>query len=61
MTSPEKHTILDIEIVKETEKAILIKCTETQELLWLPLSQVHEIHPTHIVVSAWIAKQKYLI
>jgi len=59
--SDEKYTLEDIEVVHETNKAVLIKRGESGEELWIPLSQIFEIHPTSIVMSAWIAKQKEII
>lgn len=48
----------------ESEKAILINTHE--ENMWIPLSQVKEIHRSSnnegtIVMTAWIAKKKGLI
>lgn len=50
--------------IRETEKAVLINTHE--EDLWIPLSQVKEMHKGKngegtIVMSQWIAKQKRLI
>lgn len=47
-----------------TTKAICIIDHATGEEMWLPLSQVHEIHgekEVTLVISAWIAKKKGLI
>jgi len=50
--------------LRETEKAVLIDTHE--EELWIPLSQVKEMHKDArgvgtIVMTAWIAKQKHLL
>jgi hypothetical protein len=50
--------------ITESEKAVLID-THTEKL-WIPLSQVKEMHKDpagvgKIVMSAWIAKQKGLL
>ena len=52
--------------IRESEKAVLITDISTGENLWIPLSQIKEMHkdPTgvgRIVMTAWIAKQKDLI
>lgn len=52
----------------ETDKAVQIVDPATGEQIWLPLSQVHEMHGRKdrerstgtIVMSEWIAKQKGL-
>lgn len=49
--------------LRESEKAVLIDID--QEELWIPLSQVKEMHKGAngegtIVMTAWIAKQKHL-
>ena len=47
--------------VKETDKAILwefIEPTGDVRQEWFPFSQTSEIHPDHIVVTAWIADKK---
>jgi len=53
------------QVMAETEKAIRIKDFATGELLWLPLSQIKEIHRDKfgigtVVMTEWIAKQKGL-
>jgi len=50
--------------LRESEKAVLIEIQ--QEEMWIPLSQVREMHKPpsgegRIVMTAWIAKQKHLI
>lgn len=61
----EKVRLENVRIGKETEKAMFVTL-ENGEEMWMPLSQVHEIHratddkPASIVVSEWIAKQKGL-
>ncbi len=54
-------------IKHETDKAILFADHQSEEDVWLPLSQVDEIHrefDTHgsdrLVISDWIARQKGL-
>lgn len=52
--------------VTESEKAVLIIDPATGEELWIPLSQVEEMHRDkngdgRIVMTRWIAKQKGLI
>lgn len=57
---------LACEFIRETDAAILIKDPATEEEVWLPLSQVDEIHRDKdrkhgsIVMSDWIAQQKGL-
>lgn len=67
--STEFYT-LACEFVHETDAAVLIIDVSTGEKLWIPLSQVEEMHKTpddsgklfgEIVMTAWIAKQKGLI
>lgn len=54
------------QFVRETDAAILIIDPASGEEIWLPLSQVDEIHRDPngnsgtIVMSDWIAKQKGL-
>lgn len=31
-----------------------------QKTVWIPISQVHEIHPDCIVIEKWIAEKKFL-
>jgi hypothetical protein len=50
--------------IRETDAAVLIDTHEEQ--LWIPLSQVKEMHKGKngegtIVMTAWIAKQKHLL
>ena len=64
IATSEKVIFENVTLGKETEKAILV--TIKGKEVWMPLSQVHEIHREpdgktgSIVVSAWIAKQKEL-
>jgi hypothetical protein len=51
---------------RETDAAVLIVDFATGEEVWIPLSQVHEMHfdknqEGTIVISAWIARQKGLV
>lgn len=51
---------------RESEKAVLIVDHDTGEELWIPLSQVEEMHfdsngKGRIVMSDWIAQQKGLM
>lgn len=53
-------------ILHETDNAIQINDGTSDENLWIPLSQVEEIHRDKngygsIVMSEWIAKQKGLL
>lgn len=54
----------------QTDEAVYILDSVTGEKLWIPLSQVEDMHKTHmdvdkeagtIVMTAWIAKKKGLI
>jgi hypothetical protein len=50
----------------ETDKAVLLVDDSTGEEIWIPLSQVHEMHFDssgigRCVMSQWIAKQKGLV
>lgn len=50
----------------ETDRAVLIVDHASGEELWIPLSQVEEMHRTptqegSITMTAWIAKRKGLI
>lgn len=63
MNNDETHKI-ECNIVRETDAAILVTAIETGEQIWIPLSQVEEIHrtrPATIVITRWIAEQKGLI
>lgn len=60
-----KHYSEEFYIVRETDNAILLR-TEAGEEVWVPLSQIDEIHRDRngmatVVMSEWIAKQKGLI
>lgn len=51
-------------VVRETDNAILLR-TEDGEEVWVPFSQIDEIHRdrngmARVVMSQWIAKQKGL-
>lgn len=65
MRSHEVHDIRNCTILTETDAAIKV-ALEDGECIWLPLSQVEEIHRSHklnedwLVVTKWIAKQKGL-
>jgi hypothetical protein len=54
------------EFLRETDKAILVKEPVSEEEIWIPLSQVDEIHRDKggrtgsLVVTDWIASQKGL-
>lgn len=70
--SQEYGTLAVTEIIKETEKAILVRIA-TDETYWFPLSQISQIdHATPgtvqengtvatITIKAWLLKQKGLI
>lgn len=59
-------TLTGLTILRDSDKAILVQMEDGKEL-WLPLSQVKEIHRTKekgadsVVISDWIAKQKGFI
>lgn len=57
----EKFSLNVAEIKHETANALLI-ITEDGEEVWLPFSQVHEIHKDtvspRVAMTAWIAKKK---
>lgn len=68
----ERFVIECVAILRETERAMLVRVdADTYGLvpgeaceLWLPLSQVHEVHhtvPPTVIVTPWIAKQKGLL
>lgn len=59
--SEELFTLEDCEIKHETAKALLVNFNG--EEIWLPLSQVSEIHRDEgkVVMTAWIAKEKGLL
>lgn len=53
-------------ILRETDKAMLAHFGTVDKTVWIPLSQVFEIHTgeegeSEIVMSAWIAKVKELV
>lgn len=59
---------LQCEIRHETDNAILIVDTATGEELWIPLSQIEEIHregkvkgADRVVMTDWIAQKKGLL
>lgn len=65
MTYSDEVYELACTVIKETDNAILID-THTGENLWIPLSQVKEIHRDgkgvgRIIITQWIAKKKNLI
>ena len=56
----EKFTLVVAKIGHATPHAQLIT-TEDGEEVWIPHSQLHEIHkeePPRVVMTAWIAKKK---
>lgn len=53
-------------VLRETDKAMLVHFGVVDRTVWIPLSQVFEIHTnregeSEIVMSAWIAKVKELV
>ena len=61
---------LDCLFLAESEKAVLIVDPKTGERIWIPLSQIDEMHKRppvegkikgRIVMTAWIAMQKGLL
>lgn len=58
---------LAVKFVHETSNAILVEDPVSDEKIWLPLSQVEEIHRHKggdtgtVVMSDWIARQKGLL
>lgn len=65
--SAEYILVEDLEIVRETEKAICVRhdYLDDNEVIWLPRSQIGMIDKhgkkVDIYMSAWIAKEKDLI
>lgn len=59
--------VKNVDILHETEKALLIDREDLDEPVWIPLSQIDSIHrspkpfESWIVVKKWIAKQRGLI
>jgi len=55
----------DVEIVRETDAAILINTRDGTDEVWLPMSQVEEIHRNggraRLVVTAWVARERGLV
>ena len=47
----------------ETAKAIQFTFPVGNKTIkhWIPISQIHEIHPNRLVISDWIAKKLELI
>jgi hypothetical protein len=62
----ELYEIQNCTIVSETDLAIKVALSDG-ETMWLPLSQVEEIHRAkqlnedRLVVTRWIARQKGLV
>lgn len=59
---------LQCEVVHETDNAIKVIDTVTGEEMWIPLSQIEEIHregkvkgADRVVMSDWIAEKKGLL
>lgn len=68
MSRNEETVTLEVKFLGDSPKAVLIVDKETGEELWLPLSQIHEMHRPKggigegsIVMSEWIARQKGLV
>ncbi len=62
MNYDQETVDLEVNIIHETDSAILVDYDG--EEVWLPLSQVLEIHrtkPATIVITEWIALKKDLI
>ena len=64
-TTTIEYVELSGEVLKETDKAILVHFSVVEETHWIPLSQVSEIHndsetPT-VVIASWIAAKRGLI
>jgi hypothetical protein len=47
-------------LMKNSEKAVLIDVIGGDQV-WIPKSQIIEMNERHLVISAWIAKEKELI
>lgn len=63
-----KYEIEDAEVIRATERALLVRAPELDDAVWIPLSQVHDDSevwddgensgPGLLVVSAWFAEQR---
>lgn len=65
MRDDEKTFELACKFIRESPAAVLIADPETGEELWIPLSQVEEMHRDKnnlgtIVMTKWIARKKGL-
>ena len=54
--------------IAETEKAVLVRCVDWKEDMWIPKSQIHddsevygEGHEGKLVITQWIAERKGLV
>ena len=68
----ERFEVRCVALLRETDRALLVEVDANEYGLipgeaceiWLPLSQVHEVHRTNpptVVVTPWIARQKGLL
>lgn len=51
------HVSLTADVIKESPRAKLVSNGTTE--LWLPNSQIVRVAAPHVIITAWIAGQKY--
>ena len=64
MASVEKFKLKCYDIGGESPGGAILVHTETNPHLWIPMSQVHEIHRdnehSYVIITSWFAKKKGL-
>jgi hypothetical protein len=67
MAGEELFVLKDVEVVRETSKALLIRSADLEEETWIPKGQVHDNSDVYnasdasegdLTVTKWIAEQK---
>ncbi len=63
MRNTGQDKVIDVEvlIIKQTEKAVLVKSADTLKQQWLPLSQVEVHNDGTITLPEWLAIEKELV
>lgn len=62
----QKISLPYLKKIRETELALLVSFQDKDNKLkitevWIPFSQIEEIHPNRIVISQWFASKAELI
>jgi hypothetical protein len=61
--------LVEVEVLRESEKALLVRPRDGDEDVWIPKTQIHEdsevfslkSSPGTMMVTRWIAEQKGLV